>query len=187
MSTAVVGDLRIRRRSLHDVVVDRLRDLIVEGVLGPGQRLNERLLCEQLGVSRTPLRESFKVLASEGLIEILPNRGATVAPLTIEELREVADVLCGLEAVVGPLAAARIDAAGVRGSKPCTRRCSSITGEGDLPAYFRLNQEIHLRLVEATGNPDPARHLHRFEPAHPALSVHGQPRQRPLGAGRGRA
>ena len=54
MSTAVVGDLRIRRRSLHDVVVDRLRDLIVEGVLGPGQRLNERLLCEQLGVSRTP-------------------------------------------------------------------------------------------------------------------------------------
>ena len=114
MSTAVVGDLRIRRRSLHDVVVDRLRDLIVEGVLGPGQRLNERLLCEQLGVSRTPLRESFKVLASEGLIEILPNRGATVAPLTIEELKEVADVLSGLEAVVGPLAAARIDAAGVQ-------------------------------------------------------------------------
>ena len=152
MSAAVVGDLRIRRRSLHDVVVDRLRDLIVEGVLGPGQRLNERLLCEQLGVSRTPLRESFKVLASEGLIEILPNRGATVAPLTIEELKEVADVLCGLEAVVGPLAAARIDALGVQRLEALHQAMLEHHRQGDLPAYFRLNQEIHLRLVEATGN-----------------------------------
>ena len=61
--------------------------------------------------SRTPLRESFKVLAAEGLIELLPNRGATVAALTIEELNEVVEVLSGLEAVVGPLAVERIDTA----------------------------------------------------------------------------
>ena len=152
MSTAVVGDLRIRRQSLHDVVVDRLRDLIVEGVLAPGQRLNERLLCERLGVSRTPLRESFKVLASEGLIEILPNRGATVAPLTIEELKEVVDVLSGLEAVVGPLAASGSMPPRAEARSAAPGRCSSITGRATCPAYFRLNQEIHLRLVEATGN-----------------------------------
>ena len=136
MSNELAGDLRIRRQSLHDVVVDRLRDLIVEGVLSPGQRLNERLLCEQLGVSRTPLRESFKVLASEGLIEILPNRGATVAPLTIEELKEVVDVLSGLEAVVGPLVAERIDAVACRSSNRCTGRCSSITGSRICPPIF---------------------------------------------------
>ena len=152
MSAAVPGDLRIQRQSLHDVVVDRLRDLIVEGVLGPGQRLNERLLCEQLGISRTPLRESFKVLASEGLIELLPNRGATVAPLTIDEIKEVADVLSGLEAVVGPLAAARIDAAGTQKLETLHKAMLKHHRQGDLPAYFRLNQEIHLRLVEATGN-----------------------------------
>lgn len=152
MSALSVGDLRIQRQSLHDVVVDRLRDLIVEGVLPPGQRLNERLLCEQLGVSRTPLRESFKVLASEGLIEILPNRGATVAPLTTAELREVVDVLSGLEAVVGPLVVANIDEAGIEQLESLHRDMLEHYRQQDLPAYFRVNQEIHLLLVESTGN-----------------------------------
>ena len=66
MSAILAGDLRIRRQSLHDVVVDRLRDLIVEGLLQPGQRLNERLLCEQMGVSRTPLRESSRFWRRRG-------------------------------------------------------------------------------------------------------------------------
>ena len=152
MSAILAGDLRIRRQSLHDVVVDRLRDLIVEGLLQPGQRLNERLLCEQMGVSRTPLRESFKVLASEGLIEILPNRGATVAPLTTDELREVVDVLSGLEAVVGPLVAGNIDDAGIEKLETLHRTMLEHHRQQDLPAYFRVNQEIHLLLVESTGN-----------------------------------
>ena len=152
MSAILAGDLRIRRQSLHDVVVDRLRDLIVEGLLQPGQRLNERLLCEQMGVSRTPLRESFKVLASEGLIEILPNRGATVAPLTTDELREVVDVLSGLEAVVGPLVVRNIDDAGIAKLETLHRTMLEHHRQQDLPAYFRVNQEIHLLLVESTGN-----------------------------------
>ena len=64
------------RAALHEEVVDRLRDLIVQGQLAPGTRLNERVLCEQLGISRTPLREALKLLATEGLVELLPNRGA---------------------------------------------------------------------------------------------------------------
>lgn len=152
MNTAMVGDLRIRRQSLHDVVVDRLRDLIVEGVLAPGQRLNERLLSEQLGVSRTPLRESFKVLAAEGLVAILPNRGATVTPLTSDDLKEVVDVLSGLEAVVGRLAAERIDADSLRTVELLHQTMLSHHQHRDRPAYFRVNQEIHLRLVEAARN-----------------------------------
>jgi DNA-binding GntR family transcriptional regulator len=152
MNTALVGDLRIRRQSLHDVVVDRLRDLIVEGVLAPGQRLNERLLSAQLGVSRTPLRESFKVLAAEGLVEILPNRGATVAPLTIDDLKEVVDVLSGLEAVVGRLAAARIDADSLETLELLHRTMLAHYRQQDRPAYFRVNQQIHLHLVEAARN-----------------------------------
>lgn len=152
MNNAMVGDLRIRRQSLHDVVVDRLRDLIVEGVLAPGQRLNERLLSEQLGVSRTPLRESFKVLAAEGLVAILPNRGATVTPLTIDDLKEVVDVLSGLEAVVGRLAAERIDADDLRTIELLHQTMLSHHQHRDRPAYFRVNQQIHLRLVEATRN-----------------------------------
>ena len=67
------------RRPLHEEVADRLRDMLTEGRLAPGLRLNERVLCDQLGVSRTPLREAFKVLAAERLIALNPNRGARVA------------------------------------------------------------------------------------------------------------
>jgi len=63
-ATRGVDPLSIRRQALHAAATDRLRDMIVEGVLAPGDRLNERLLCEQLGISRTPLREAYKVLAA---------------------------------------------------------------------------------------------------------------------------
>lgn len=69
----------IRRRPLHEEVVDRLRDRIVHGELAPGTRLNERVLTAEFGISRTPLREAIKLLATEGLVELLPNRGAIVA------------------------------------------------------------------------------------------------------------
>ena len=72
----------ISRRPLHEEAADRLRDLIVQGRLAPGARLNERLLTQQLGLSRTPLREAFKVLATEGLVELLPNRGAVVSHIS---------------------------------------------------------------------------------------------------------
>ncbi len=67
---------------MHEEVAGRLREMITEGVLAPGARLNERVLCEQLRVSRTPLREAFKVLAAERLVELNPNRGAIVATLS---------------------------------------------------------------------------------------------------------
>ena len=85
MSTvlAEAADLR-SRRSLHDEVTARLRDLVTEGEIAPGRRLNERELALRLDVSRTPFREAFKVLAAEGLLELLPNRGAIVARLSAE-------------------------------------------------------------------------------------------------------
>ena len=73
---------KVERQRLHDTVIEHLRGFITEGVLAPGTKLNERELCETLGISRTPLREALKVLAVEGLIEINPNRGASVARMS---------------------------------------------------------------------------------------------------------
>ncbi|MEE8500357.1 MAG: GntR family transcriptional regulator, partial [Kiloniellales bacterium] len=98
----------IVRASLHEELVARLRDLIVEGELTPGARVPERTLCQRFGVSRTPLREALKVLASDGLLELLPNRGATVARLTAADLDEMFPVMGALEALAGELACARI-------------------------------------------------------------------------------
>ena len=87
----------IIRRPLHEEASDRLRDLIVQGHLAAGARLNERLLTAQLGVSRTPLREAFKVLATEGLVELLPNRGAIVSQLDPVRLSETLAVMGALD------------------------------------------------------------------------------------------
>src|ERR1700674_5450728 len=72
--------------SLHDEILTRLRDHIVEGNIPDGSRVPERQLCEMLKISRTPLREALKVLASEGLVELLPNLGARVRPLSEQDL-----------------------------------------------------------------------------------------------------
>src|SRR6185503_9370558 len=94
----------IVRRPLHEEATDRLRDLIVQGRLAAGARLNERLLAAQLGVSRTPLREALKVLATEGLVELLPNRGAIVSQIDSARLSETLVVMGALEALAGELA-----------------------------------------------------------------------------------
>ena len=76
----------IDRSALHAAVAARLKAMIIEGALPPGARLNERVLCEQLDVSRTPLREAFKLLAGAGLIELQQNRGAVVARLALDDI-----------------------------------------------------------------------------------------------------
>src|ERR1700686_2855619 len=98
----------IPRLSLHDEVVSRLRDLIIRGELHPDERLGERELCERFEISRTPLREALKVLAVEGLVELLPHRGARVACLTRSDVENMFEVMASLEALSGELAAARI-------------------------------------------------------------------------------
>ena len=141
------------RTSLHDEVAQRLRDMVVEGQLEPGERLNERVLCEQLQVSRTPLREAYRVLAAEGLLRILPNRGAMVTPLSVTELDATIEVLAALEELTGRLVAARIDDAALARIEARHHEMLAHHLRGDLPAYFKANQDIHLALVDAAGNP----------------------------------
>ena len=88
--------------------------MLIEGRIAPGAKLNERVLCEQLRVSRTPLREAIKLLAAEGLVDLLPNRGAMAVKLTEADVLHSFEVLAGLEAMSGELAAQRITDAELR-------------------------------------------------------------------------
>jgi DNA-binding GntR family transcriptional regulator len=142
----------IARASLHDELVARLRDLIVEGELVPGARVPERALCERFGVSRTPLREALKVLASEGLLELLPNRGATVARLTARDLDEMFPVMGALEALAGELACARITDQEVAEIRALHYQMVLHHTRSELPDYFRLNQRIHELIMDAALN-----------------------------------
>src|ERR1700756_3865161 len=93
---------------LHEEVVGRVRAMLLDGDIPPGARIPERELCEKLEISRTPLREALKVLAAEGLVQLLPNRGARAARFTDRDMRDLFEVCQGLEALAGELAAERI-------------------------------------------------------------------------------
>jgi DNA-binding GntR family transcriptional regulator len=139
-------------RLLAAEVVERLRDLIVQGELAPGVKLNERVLCERLRTSRTPVREAIKFLASEGLVELLPNRGAIVTPITARNVREMFVLLGALEALAGELACVNAGDADIAEIRALHYEMLAHHARGELAPYFRCNQEIHLRLIESTGN-----------------------------------
>jgi DNA-binding GntR family transcriptional regulator len=135
--------LKVERQRLHDIVVDHLRGFITEGVLPPGKKLNERELCETLGISRTPLREALKVLAVEGLIEINPNRGASVARMSELEIRETFELMSGIEAFAGELACERITAQELDDIKALHYAMVVSKNQNDLPGYYQRNRAIH--------------------------------------------
>lgn len=139
-------------RLLHETVVSQLRDLIVQGELAPETKLNERVLAEKLGTSRTPLREAIKFLASEGLVELLPHRGAVVAPLKPEKMKEVFVVLGALEALAGDLACRNATEADIADIRALHYHMLAHHARGELAQYFRYNQQIHTRFMECAGN-----------------------------------
>jgi DNA-binding GntR family transcriptional regulator len=143
----------IDRQGLSAAVTTRLRDMIVEGVLAPGTRLNERMLCEQLNVSRTPLREAFKTLAVEGLIVLQPNRGAVVAQMSVPEVEQTFEVMGALEGLSGELACARATDEEVAELKALHFEMLAAHTRRDLPGYYKLNHAIHDRINAMARNP----------------------------------
>lgn len=141
------------RRPLHEETVDRLRDLIVQGELAPASRLNERVLTARLGISRTPLREAIKLLATEGLVKLLPNRGAVVAPIEPKRISETFAVMGALESLAGELVCERASDEDIAEIRAMHYEMLAMHARRDLNGYFRYNQAIHLKIVEASGNP----------------------------------
>jgi len=133
-------------------LADRLREMIIEGELAPGTRLNERALCERLGASRTPLREAFRLLAAEHLVELQPNRGAQVVTLSDDDIRESFEVMGGLEALAGELACRHITADEIAEVKALTFEMLACHARRDLPAYYRINRLIHRCINRAARN-----------------------------------
>jgi DNA-binding GntR family transcriptional regulator len=138
--------------SLHDEILARLRNHIVEGNIADGARIPERELCEMLQISRTPLREALKVLAAEGLVELLPNRGARVRQLNERDLAELFDLMGGLEALGGRLACENITDAEITEIEQLHYEMYGFYLRQDMQGYFRLNQLIHQRIIEASRN-----------------------------------
>ena len=144
--------LSIPRAALHQQVAPRLRQMLVENRILPGAKLNERELAEALKVSRTPLREAIKMLAAEGLVELLPNRGAIAVELTEADVLNTFEVMAGLEALSGELAAQRISDAELAEIRAMHFEMLAAYTRRDLSAYYRLNSKIHSAINQAAKN-----------------------------------
>ena len=143
----------IPRAALHEQVAHRLRQMLVEGRIAPGAKLNERELSELLNVSRTPLREAIKMLAAEGLVELLPNRGAVAVSLSEQDILDTFEVMAGLEAQSGELAAERITAQELAEIQAMHFEMLAAYTRRDLSAYYSLNSRIHGAISAAAKNP----------------------------------
>lgn len=146
------GITRIERPTLHNVVVTRLRDMIIEGLLKPGVRIHEGQLGEQLGVSRTPLREGLKVLAMEGLVELVPGRGAMVRTLKAKDVQDMLSVQSVLEQLAGSLTCQNASDAEIRDVRRLHDEMLAFYRVGDRLQYFKKNQQIHAALIALSGN-----------------------------------
>ncbi len=146
----VVGRI-LRPRSLAAIVIDQIRDLIITDRLTLGEQLSENALAEQLGVSRTPVREAFLRLEGEGLVEVRPQRGTFVFQYDATELREILELREVLEAGALRIALGR-DAAGLAAAlAPPLRAGAEAMGRGPA-AYQAVDTAFHETLVRASEN-----------------------------------
>jgi DNA-binding GntR family transcriptional regulator len=138
--------------SLHDQVINELRQAILSGKLKPGERLVEGRLADELGVSRNPVREAIRALASEGLIEVTARRGATVATMTEQEARETIEVRALLEGHNARLAARRQDKQIIKRIEAVLNKGTAAVAAKRFEQLFDLNQQFHRELAAAGQN-----------------------------------
>lgn len=144
---------RVHRPSLTDVAVGQVRRMIVRGHVAPGERLNEPAICEALGISRTPVREALKLLASEGLVELRRNRNAIVSLIDPAELAHLFEVESGIESMAARLAASRMTTSDLKQLEILQIRMERHHGRRKLEDYFDVNQQIHKLIVASSKNP----------------------------------
>jgi len=141
----------ISRTSLHAEVTERVRQLIVESKIQPGERVPELQISQDLGVSRTPIREALKVLASEGLVELLPLRGAIVKKFSTKDAADMLEVMSLIETFAAQKAC-KADQTEIDHILSLHEKMKLLYEKGKRPAYFDLNQKIHDGIVSMANN-----------------------------------
>ena len=137
---------------LRDVVFNTLRRAILRGELKPGERLMEIQLANKLGVSRTPIREAIRKLELEGLVLMVPRKGAEVAEITEKNLRDVLEVRCALEELAVQLACDRIDPERMQQLLDAAAHFRDILGTADITELGEADEAFHDVIFQATDN-----------------------------------
>ncbi len=139
--------------TVREVAYQSLRQLILNGTLAPNQRLFENELAEQMGISRTPVREALRQLETEGLVRLNARRGAVVAGLSAAEMREEFQIRAALEALAIRLAAAHLTATHVQALAQMLRRMEEALARGDGASFLKHHRAFHMTLFTAAQAP----------------------------------
>ena len=139
-------------RPLRVLVYDEIKMRILKGEIAPGQRLMEVETAEELGVSRTPVREAIKKLEREGLVVIEPRKGTYAAKISAEDLIEILEVRESLEALAASYAAKRMKAAQKDKLKNAAQRYEKAVSDGKMQMIIKYDTEFHRLLVEGSEN-----------------------------------
>lgn len=143
---------RIEPLALYQEVAERLRQRILSHDLPPGSWLDEQSIAGEYGISRTPLREALKVLASEGLVTLKPRRGCYVAEVSERDLDEVYAIMALLEGQCAAHCATHASGAELAELEALHARLEATAAARDIDAFFETNQVFHRRLLEITDN-----------------------------------
>ena len=142
----------IKKKTLHEDIADTLRKLIITGKLKEGEKVNENELCASMGTSKTPLREALRVLSVEGLIKLVPNRGAYVRKPTLEQIKEMFDVMSVLEGLSAWTAAEKLTDADLLNLKKIHKNLKESCKDKNQKKYLHYNSQFHTLLLEVAGN-----------------------------------
>jgi DNA-binding GntR family transcriptional regulator len=143
---------RIQVGYLAQEAAKRIREMIRKGALKKGDRILEAPMCQAMGVSRTPLREALRILSSEGLIELIPNRGAYVAQPSIKDIEEMFYVMSILEGTCARVCVEKMDDEGLRRLDDLYRKLEEHCQTEDREKYMAVNHSFHSLVQELAGN-----------------------------------
>ena len=154
---------------LRDIVFKTLRDAIITGEFQPGERLMEMKLANEMGVSRTPVREAIKKLEAEGLVIMNPRRGAQVAPINEKDLKDILEIRKALESLSCRIACGKVNPDDIKHLRSINRAVAKAVRENDIPEIVERDVEFHDAINLITDNARLAKflgqlkeHLYRY-------------------------
>lgn len=141
-----------RHQTLREKILENIRDSILKGTLKAGERVSEPDLAERYGISRTPIREAFRQLESEGYLTVVPRKGAVVTALSERDVEEFYSIKSILEGYAARLAAEKLTDRDIERLETINERLAKLALAGDVKTFFRVHNEFHEQFIRASGN-----------------------------------
>jgi DNA-binding GntR family transcriptional regulator len=144
--------MKLSNQTLHQQVADLLEEMIHSGELRRGQKINEIGLSEMMGVSRTPIREALRILNSQGVVDLVPHKGAFVSQFTIKEIDDMFQVMALLEGMCAELAAAKVTTTDLKKIERLQKELERHYKAKDHKSYVEINNKLHALIQDIAGN-----------------------------------